>query len=137
MVYVTRKERFSAAHRLYKPGYNDEQNYETFGKCAHPNWHGHNYILYVTVRGKVDPDTRFLITIHELSDIIKERIIEKVDHKNLNLDVDFLDGIQPTCENLSMAIWKELKPYINNLNNELYCVRLEETENNFFEYYGE
>lgn len=136
MVYLTRKERFNAAHKLWVDEWSEEKNKSTFGKCSNKNWHGHNYWLYVTVKGKPDPVTGFIIDVKELSKIIKRVIIDKVDHSNLNLDVDFIPkGTQPTTENLVMLFWKQLTPHLENC--ELHCIRLFETENIFAEYYGE
>ena len=106
MVYLTRRERFSAAHRLFNPGLSDEENFKLFGMCSNPNWHGHNYILEVVVRGEVDPETGFLMNLKDLKEIIRKNVIEKVDHKNLNLDTDFMKGIIPSSENITIAIWK-------------------------------
>src|SRR6056297_2830871 len=109
MVYVTRRERFNAAHRLFKAEWSEEKNYEVFGKCSNPNWHGHNYELFVTVSGEVNPETGFLVNIKELSNIIKEYVIEKVDHKNLNTEVDFMKNRLASTENLAIAFWQELE----------------------------
>lgn len=135
MLYVTRRERFSAAHRLFKPGLSDEENYKIFGKCSNPNWHGHNYVLEVVVSGKPDPDTGFVIDLNILKEIIRECIIDKVDHKNLNIDTDFMKGINPSAENIAMAFWKQLEDKLPS--GKLYSVKLYETENNYFEYKGE
>ena len=103
MVHITRRERFNAAHKLWVDDWSDEQNKTVFGKCANANWHGHNYNLFVTVKGKPDPMTGFVVDVKKLSKIIKEHVIEKLDHCNLNLDVDFIPkGMQPTTENLSL-----------------------------------
>jgi len=135
MVYVTRRETFSAAHRLYNSKYTDKENDRIFGKCSNPNWHGHNYVLEVVVAGSVDQETGFVINLAELKEIIREHIIKKVDHKNLNLETDFMKGIIPTTENITVAIWNQL---INKIpRGKLYSVKLSETENNFFEYRGE
>ena len=137
MICITRREHFSAAHKLHNPKWSDEKNNEVFGKCANPNWHGHNYDLYVTVKGKVNPETGYSINLKELSVIIKTHIIDKVDHKNLNLDVDFMKDLMPSTENIAIAIWNVLKPYINALDCHLHTVKLCETENNYVEYFGE
>lgn len=134
-VHVIRTSRFNAAHRLHNPEKSDEWNRSTFGKCNNPNWHGHNYVLEVTVVGEPDADTGFVIDLAELKQIIQERIIAKVDHANLNLDVDFLEGIMPSTENFAVAIWKELEGALPS--GRLYRVRLKETDNNAAEYYGE
>lgn len=137
MVYLTRRERFNSAHRLFIPELSDEENYQIYGKCANPNWHGHNYELFVTVKGKIDHKTGVVINLKELSQIIKDRIIEKLDHKNLNIEVDFLKGKIVSTENIVIAIWNELAPEIEKSNAKLHKIRLIETENNFAEYYGE
>lgn len=136
MIYLTRRERFNAAHRLFNSDWDDEMNLKVFGKCSNPNWHGHNYALFVTVKGEVNPKTGFVINLKMLSDIIKEEIIEKVDHKNLNIEVEFLDGKIPTTENLAIGIWSQLQEKVKELKAELYCVKIQETENNYVEYYG-
>jgi 6-pyruvoyltetrahydropterin/6-carboxytetrahydropterin synthase len=136
MIYLTRRERFSAAHRLFREEWSDARNEEVFGKCSNPNWHGHEYILFVTVKGEVNPETGYVINLKELSKIIKEHIIEKLDHKNINLEVDFMKGKMASTENLAIEIWKQLKNPINAAGAELYCVKIVETENNFVEYFG-
>lgn len=136
-VYLTRIEKFNAAHKLYVPDWSLEKNLEVFGKCANANWHGHNYILEVTVKGTPDPVTGFIIDAKVLSKIVKEHIIEMLDHKNLNLDVDFIPGnMMPTTENLIILIWKQLAPYISG-NASLHKLKLIETDTIFAEYYGE
>lgn len=135
MVYLTRKEHFNAAHRLFNPKWSEEQNEKVFGKCAGKNFHGHNYNLFVTVKGEPHPDTGIIINLKELSQLVSKTILDKLDHKNLNLEVDFLHGIVPSTENLVKEIWKELKPHIQGC--ELHCIRLYETENNYAEYFGE
>lgn len=137
MVFITRREHFSAAHRLFLPEYSDEENFAVFGKCSNPNWHGHNYNLFVTVRGEVDPGTGLTIHLRHVSKLIEDKILRKVDHKNLNLEVDFLTGKVPTSENVAIGIWNELVQDIRNLGGILHCVRLEQSENNIIEYYGE
>ena len=137
MIYITRKERFNAAHKLNNPKWDDEKNLEVFGKCANPNWHGHNYSLYVTVKGNVNPDTGFTADLKELSTIIRTNITDKLDHKNLNLDVPFMEGQMTSTENLVLAIWKELLPHIGQLGCQLHSIKLWETENNYVEYFGE
>ena len=136
MVYLTRRERFTAAHRLSRSEWDIEKNRNTFGKCSNPNWHGHNYQLFVTVKGIPDPITGFVMDAKRLKSILHEHIINKLDHKNVNLDVDFFPNhLQPTTENLVVAIWNELKPHIQNC--ELHCIKLIETENIYAEYYGQ
>lgn len=134
MIYLTRKERFNAAHKLSNPEWSDEKNLEIFGKCSNKNWHGHNYTLLVTVKGNPNPETGFVMNVKKLSKIIQEEVLEKIDHRNLNLDVDFMKGIIPSSENITMAIWNQLKPHINDC--ELHCIRLYETEFIYTEYYG-
>ncbi len=137
MMYITRRERFNAAHRLFKPEWDDDANLEVFGKCANPNWHGHNYILFVTIKGEVSPELGFVVNLKTVSSIIREIIIEKLDHKNLNLEVDFLQGKIMSTENLAISIWDELEPHFRKLGCSLHKIKLEETENNYVEYYGE
>ncbi len=137
MIYITRREHFNAAHKLHNPNWTEEQNTEVFGKCANPNWHGHNYNLYVTVKGKVNPDTGYSVNLKDLSLIIRTHITDKLDHKNLNLDVPFMKGLMPSTENVAIAIWKELLLHVNALDCKLHCIKLYETENNYVEYFGE
>ena len=139
MIYVTRKEHFNAAHRLFNPAWSDEKNQEVFGPCANNNWHGHNFELIVTVKGKPDPDTGFVIDLKVLGDIIKEKDVDKVDHKNLNLDVDFMAGKMASCEIFVTEIWNILAPAIADTasNAKLHYIKLVETPKNFVEYYGE
>jgi 6-pyruvoyltetrahydropterin/6-carboxytetrahydropterin synthase len=134
-VYLTRRETFAAAHRLFKLELSDKENFELFGKCSNPNWHGHNYTLEVTVLGEVDSSTGFVLDIKKLKEIILENVISKVDHKNLNIDTDFMNGIIPTSENITIAIWNQLENKISG--GKLYSVKLYETENNYFEYKGD
>ena len=135
MIYVTRREVFSAAHRLYNPKFSEEENEKIFGKCSNPNWHGHNYTLEVVVAGDIDPETGYVIDLKLLKVIIIENIIRKVDHKNLNTETDFMKGIIPTAENIAVSVWKELVDKIPR--GKLHAVKIYETENNFFEYKGE
>lgn len=134
-VYVTRIERFNSAHKLWVDEWSEEKNFEVFGKCSNKNWHGHNYRLEVTVKGSPDPMTGFVMDAKKLGDLMKREVTEKLDHMNLNLDVDFLSTVQPTSENLTIAIWNILKEHIDTC--ELYSVKLFETENIFAEYKGE
>lgn len=136
MVFVTRRERFNAAHKLHIPAWSDEKNMEVFGKCSNPNWHGHNYELYVTVKGNPDPVTGFVMDLKRLSVLIKEKVITKLDHKNINLDVDFMHGKMPSTEVLAQAIWEQLAGEIAASGGQLHCIKLYETENNFVEYFG-
>ncbi len=138
MVYITRIERFNAAHKLWVEAWSAEQNQAAFGKCSNKNWHGHNYSLHVTVKGKPDPITGFIIDIKYLSGLIKEHVIEYLDHSNLNLDVDFIPKhMQPTTENLVMLIWQQLEPVLKGHSCQLHALKLWETETIYAEYYGE
>lgn len=134
--YLTRRERFAAAHRLFKPELTDEENFELYGQCSHPNWHGHNYLLYVTIKGEIDPNTGYVVNLKTLSQIIRQHILDKLDHKNLNVDVDFMINIPTSTENLAVAIWNELDKPIRALGAELHRIRILETENNFVDYFG-
>ncbi len=135
MIYVTRRVTFSAAHRLYNPAFSDEKNAAVFGKCNNPWGHGHNYALEVTVRGEINPKTGMVIDLKKLKEILMREIVEKVDHKHLNHDVPFLEGIIPTAENLCVQFWKILRPKIDE--GELFEIKLYETENNTVTYRGE
>ena len=135
-VSIIRRERFSAAHKLWVSDWTEEKNLSTFGGCANPNWHGHNYELFVTVNGDVDPITGFVINLKDVSKILKTKVINKLDHKNLNLDVDFLQNKMTTTEVLAVAIWEEIVDDINKLGCKLTSVKIKETENNFVEYKG-
>ena len=137
MIYIERKERFSAAHQLYNPNWSEEKNREVFGKCANSNFHGHNFTLTVTVKGEVNPDTGFVMNLADLKKIIQDQVIEKLDHANLNKDVDFLEGKFTSTEVLAEEIWKILEPLINENEAKLHKIRLDETENNAVEYFGE
>ncbi|MGB3947734.1 MAG: 6-carboxytetrahydropterin synthase [Bacteroidia bacterium] len=137
MIYITRREHFNAAHKLFNPNWSDEQNLDMFGKCANPNWHGHNYNLYVTVKGKINPDTGYSANLKDISALIRKHVTDKLDHKNLNLDVDFMKNIMPSTENVAIAIWKELQPHIDAMGCQLHAIKLYETENNYVEYFGE
>jgi len=137
MVYLTRRERFNSAHRLFNPDFSEEKNYEFYGKCANPNWHGHNYELFVTIKGEVDQATGVVMNLKDLSQIIKSKVIEKLDHKNLNIEVDFLQNKIVSTENIVISIWDELETEILQYNAQLHKIQLVETENNFAEYYGE
>jgi 6-pyruvoyltetrahydropterin/6-carboxytetrahydropterin synthase len=136
MIYITRRETFNAAHRLFRPEWDDDKNLQVFGKCSNPNWHGHNYVLYVTVKGEVDPQTGFLVNLKDLSKILKENVIEKLDHKNMNLEVDFMKHRIASTENLAIGIWEQIEEPIRNLGAALHSVKVYETENNFVEYHG-
>ncbi|MBI5731350.1 MAG: 6-carboxytetrahydropterin synthase [Ignavibacteriales bacterium] len=134
MIYVTRREVFSASHRLFNPNFSDEENDRLFGKCNNLNGHGHNYILEVIVVGEVDSQTGYVIDLKVLKEIIKKNVISKVDHTNLNLDVDFLKGKIPTAENIAIGIWNQLVDKLPS--GKLYSIKLYETENNYVEYKG-
>jgi 6-pyruvoyltetrahydropterin/6-carboxytetrahydropterin synthase len=136
MVYLTRVEHFNAAHKLYNESWTEAQNLEVFGKCANANWHGHNYELHVTIKGVPNPDTGFIFNAKTLSDLIKDVIVERVDHRNLNLDVDFMKGKFTSAENFAMSIWNELKPHIENNGVQLHKIKLQETPNIYVEYLG-
>ncbi|MBL0273656.1 MAG: 6-carboxytetrahydropterin synthase [Chitinophagaceae bacterium] len=136
MVYLTRSEHFNAAHKLYNPAWSYEKNEEVFGKCANENWHGHNYELLVTVKGQPSPDTGFVFDVKKLSNIIKEHIIEKIDHQNLNLDVEIMRGKMCSTENLAMAIWQELVQRLP-AGVQLHAIKLYETPRIYVEYFGE
>lgn len=137
LVYITRRERFSAAHRLFRPDWDDKTNLEIFGLCSNPNWHGHNYELHVTVRGEQNPETSFVVNLKDLSKVLKRHVIEKLDHKNINTEVDFMQSRLASTENLAVAIWEQLENPVRQIGVELYKVRVVETENNAAEYYGE
>jgi len=136
MVYLTRIEHFNAAHKLYNPAWSREKNEQVFGKCANENWHGHNFELYVTIKGTPDPETGFIFDAKKLSAIINEHVIEKLDHKNLNVDVDFMKGKMCSIENLVTEIWNQLVPRLP-VNVKLHCLKLVETAKIYVEYYGE
>ena len=135
MVYLTRQEHFNAAHKLFNPAWTKEENEAVFGVCANENWHGHNYNLYVTVKGVPHPDTGFVYDVKKLSVLIKEHVIDCLDHRNLNLDVPFLAGKMCSTENLAIAIWDQLLPHIPE-NVLLHCVKLYETPRIYVEYFG-
>lgn len=139
MVYVSRKEHFNAAHKLYNPSWSKEKNTEVFGPCANENWHGHNFELIVTVKGKPDPDTGFVVDLKKLSRLIRAEVVEQVDHKNLNLDVPFMKDKLASTENLAIEFWKLLDEKIKAISKygQLHCITLYETPRNFVEYYGE
>lgn len=136
MVYLTRIEHFNAAHKLYNPNWDKEKNEAVFGKCANENWHGHNYDLYITIKGEPDPATGFLFDVKILSRLIKETVIEQLDHKNLNIDVPFMKDKMCSTENLAVAVWQQLAPHLPNAV-KLHCVKLYETPRIFVEYFGD
>jgi 6-pyruvoyltetrahydropterin/6-carboxytetrahydropterin synthase len=137
MVYIQRRETFSASHRLFNSAWTDEQNEAVFGKCSNRHGHGHNFQLIVTVKGTVSSETGFVMNLVDLKDIMMREVIDQVDHRNLNEDVPFLEGVLPSTENLALAFWARLSPAIEARGAALHCVRIVETENNFVEYYGE
>ena len=136
-VYITRRETFNAAHKLYREDWSDEKNLDVFGKCSNKNWHGHNFAIYVTVKGVPNPETGFVINLKDLSKIMKDEVIEPLDHRNLNLDVPFLKGIMASTENIVIEVWDRIKTPIEKAGGVLSKIKLVETENNFVEYYGE
>lgn len=139
MLYVSRKEHFNAAHKLYNPAWSKEKNVAVFGPCANENWHGHNFDLIVTVKGMPDPDTGFVVDLKKLSTMIRAQVVEKLDHKNLNLDVDFMRDKLASCENLVIGIWKILVEHLPEVTKtaKLHAIRLYETPRNYVEYFGE
>lgn len=137
MVYITRRERFNAAHKLWDPTWDQATNEKVFGKCSNPNWHGHNYDLYVTVKGKINPERGWVIDLKDLSNLIDKKVIQALDHKNLNLDVPFMKGKWASTEVLAVEIWNILASDIQAMGATLHCIKLMETENNYAEYYGE
>ena len=136
MIYLTRRERFSSAHRLYNPDLSDQENEEIYGQCANPNWHGHNYIMWVTIAGEVNPKTGYVADLKEVGKIIKEHVIVKLDHKNINMEVDFMKGQFVSTENLAMGIWNQLEGPFTTMGVKLHSVKIQETENNSVEYFG-
>ena len=136
MIYITRKERFNAAHKLHREEWSEQQNQEIFGKCSNPNWHGHNYELFVTVKGEINPETGFVIDLKELKRIITINVTDVLDHKNINIDVEFMKGKMASTEVLAVTIFEVLKPHIDGQGAILHSVKLFETENNFVEYFG-
>ena len=135
MVYLTRLEHFNAAHKLANLNWSKEKNEAVFGKCANENWHGHNYELFVTIKGEPDLDTGFLFDVKQLSELIKIHVIDHLDHKNLNIDVPFLAGKMCSTENLAIAIWNQLAPHLP-ASVHLHCIKLYETPRIYVEYFG-
>lgn len=135
-VYITRRETFNAAHKLHREDWSEEKNWEVFGRCSNRNWHGHNFTIYVTVKGLPSEDTGFVINLKDLSEIIKQEVVEPLDHRNLNLDVPFLQGILVSTENIVIQLWERLKEPIKKAGGELVKIKLVETENNYVEYFG-
>lgn len=136
MIYLTRKEHFNAAHKLFNPNWSEEKNNAVFGKCANKNWHGHNYDLYVTVKGNINPDTGFIINLKDLSVLIRKEVTDVLDHKNLNMDVEGMP-VMPSTENVAIFIWNILAPKIIEMGAVLHGIKLYETESNFVEYFGD
>jgi 6-pyruvoyltetrahydropterin/6-carboxytetrahydropterin synthase len=134
-VTVTRRLMFNAAHRVHNPALPDEENQRLFGKCNNPNWHGHNYTLDVSVRGPIDERTGYVIDLGRLKQIVRENVVDKIDHRNFNLDVAFMEGVIPTSENIIVRIWHELEPVVHP--GKLVKLVLWETANNYVEYTGE
>ena len=132
---VTRRLSFNAAHRVHNAALSDEENARLFGKCNNPNGHGHNYTLDVSVRGPIDERTGYVIDLGVLRQVVEERVVNRIDHKHLNLDVDFMRGVNPTSENIVVAIWRELEPAVRP--GTLVRLVLWETPNNYVEYTGE
>ena len=136
VVEITRREEFSASHRLHRPELTDEENRRLYGICNNPNGHGHNYELEVTVRGRV-PDSGMVMNLTDLMAILHEEILPQVDHKNLNHDVPFLEGVVPTAENIAVALWAEIEPRIEPFEGcRLHRIRLYESRSNLVDYYG-
>lgn len=136
MLTLTRRERFCAAHKLANPNWSDEKNEEVFGRCSNKNWHGHNYELFVTVKGEVNPETGFIIDLKWLGDFLREKVVDPFDHRNLNLDVPAFKDKMVSTEVVAIEIWNIIEAEIKNQGAELFCVKLLETENNSVEYYG-
>jgi 6-pyruvoyltetrahydropterin/6-carboxytetrahydropterin synthase len=136
MVYIKRTEKFCAAHKLWNNDWSPEKNHEIFGKCANENYHGHNYVLEVTVKGNIDPETGFVMNFTELKRILRERITDVVDHKNLNVDIDFLKDKFTSAEVMAIEFWKKIETEIKVAGAQLHCVALKETDNNVVEYFG-
>jgi 6-pyruvoyltetrahydropterin/6-carboxytetrahydropterin synthase len=138
MIYVSRQEHFNAAHKLYNPNWGPEKNVEVFGPCANANYHGHNFNLIVTVCGDPDPMTGFVVDLKKLSSLIRDEVVETLDHKNLNLDVPFMQEKMASTENLAIEIWKLLEHRITEITSfgRLYSIKLYETPRNYVEYFG-
>lgn len=135
MVFLTRVETFNAAHKLFNPNWSEEKNKTVFGKCSNKNWHGHNYELHVTIKGEPKEETGYVFNAKTLSGLIKE-VIEKIDHLNLNIDVDFMQGKMTSAENLAVGIWGQLNDKIKDQGATLHCIKLYETPKNYVEYFG-
>jgi 6-pyruvoyltetrahydropterin/6-carboxytetrahydropterin synthase len=139
MVYITKQVHFCAAHQLYNPNWDDAKNEAVFGPCANKNWHVHNFDLFVTIKGELDPDTGFVMNFKDLKKIVKDEVLELVDHKNLNVEVPFMKGKLTSCENLIIEFWKILEPLIRSESGDrasLHALKLYETPTSYAEYYG-
>ena len=127
--------RFNAAHRVHNPELSDEENQRLFGKCNNPNWHGHNYVLEVSVAGQIEQRTGYVMDLSKLRDVVEREVISRADHRNMNIDVDFMRGVIPTAENIVVQCWRVIAPLVTPAR--LTRLRLWETENNYVEYAGE
>ncbi len=136
MIFITRKFHFSASHRVYNPALSDDENLKRYGKCSNPNGHGHNYEMDITVSGDIDPEIGYVMDLTELKNLVDNEIINKVDHKNLNIDVDFMKRILPSTENIAVTFWNQIESKINSKNRKLYSIKIRETLNNSVEYRG-
>ena len=136
MIYLTRRERFNAAHQLFNPDWSAEKNFKVYGKCSNPNWHGHNYELFVTIKGEINEKLGYVADLKLLSKIIKEKVINELDHRNINLEVSFMKGKVASTENLTISIWEVLSPHVKNMCAEIHKIKITETENNSVEYFG-
>ena len=136
MIYLTRRERFCAAHRIFKPELGESENFKLYGQCSNPEWHGHNYILYVTVKGEIDPEVGYVMNLKRLKEIINEYVLVFLDHKNINTQVPFMKGRLASTENIAIAIWEQLYTPVAEEGATLHSVKIAETENNFVEYFG-
>jgi 6-pyruvoyltetrahydropterin/6-carboxytetrahydropterin synthase len=135
-MYITRRFHFSSSHRVFNPELSDEENLKIYGKCSNPNGHGHNYVMDVTVSGEINEDTGFVMDLTDIKLIVEEKIINKVDHKNMNIDVDFMKGVLPSTENIARKFWEQIESMINTSNRKLYSIKISETVNNSVEYRG-
>ncbi|HCC70277.1 MAG TPA: 6-pyruvoyl tetrahydrobiopterin synthase [Bacteroidales bacterium] len=136
MIYLTRRERFCAAHRMFRPDFSDEKNEEAYGPCSNPEWHGHNYELFVTVKGEMNKELGYAMNLKKLKEIINKHVIIHLDHMNINTQVDFMKGKLVSTENIAIVIWEILEPQVRKEGVELHCIKITETENNYIEYYG-
>ena len=133
-VTVTRRLTFNAAHRVHNPALSEDENARLFGKCNNPNWHGHNYVLEVSVSGPIDERTGYVMDLSRLRQIVEREFVAQVDHRNMNIEVGFMQGIIPTTENIAVTCWRVLEPHVAPAR--LARLRLWETENNYVEYEG-